>query len=283
MRKTVFYIVLAVVCCTAFSGRAAKRKATDVEKNKYETCTDSASLCVSYTYYYKRDSSKRGYYADPFRLYVHKGKSAFYSYNQYRRDSIFASGLLKGENAFDILEEARQFHLGEEWKVRKNLKNDKYTYNSTMMKYEMTSSGNLQSPSWTIVSDSTKIVAEYPCQLAEATVFGRKWEVWFCPEIPLNEGPWFLWGLPGLILQATDSEKLFSFVCTGIVHYSPVKAIKAYSIAGYIKEMDMKSIRHLEEIKFTDGNEYTKIVADDDGYGPPMPSNPYISLIKTLK
>ncbi|WP_289287823.1 GLPGLI family protein [uncultured Duncaniella sp.] len=68
---------------------------------------------------------------------------------------------------------------------------------------------------WTI-SDSTKNVIGYDCFMAETDYHGRHWTVWFTPEIPLQDGPWKLCGLPGLILEATDSTDQHSFIATGI-------------------------------------------------------------------
>ena len=56
----------------------------------------------------------------------------------------------------------------------------------------------------------------YPCQKATATFRGRDYEAWFTPEIPVNDGPWKFFGLPGLILKVTDAENIFSFVCVGL-------------------------------------------------------------------
>ena len=69
--------------------------------------------------------------------------------------------------------------------------------------------------SWTLLDGDT-VVAGYECQKAETTFKGRKWTVWYTLDIPLDNGPWKLGGLPGLILLAKESEGVFRFECIGI-------------------------------------------------------------------
>ncbi len=66
------------------------------------------------------------------------------------------------------------------------------------------------------VSDSTKNVLGYECTKAICDYHGRKWEAWFTPEIPINNGPWKLNGLPGLILEASTEGREYSFIATGL-------------------------------------------------------------------
>lgn len=75
----------------------------------------------------------------------------------------------------------------------------------------------LESQEWTIVSDSTTSILGYECVKATGSWRGRNWNVWFSPEIPLDNGPWKLCGLPGLILKAEDSTGQHRFVATGIM------------------------------------------------------------------
>lgn len=69
---------------------------------------------------------------------------------------------------------------------------------------------------WKIVEDSTKTVMDYQCIMATTEYHGRKWTVWFSPEIPIQDGPWKLGGLPGLIMEARDLTGHHNFVATGI-------------------------------------------------------------------
>ena len=68
---------------------------------------------------------------------------------------------------------------------------------------------------WTIDSDTCRIL-DYLCYRATTKFRGREYEVFFTPEIPINEGPWKLYGLPGLILAAITSDGIFSFQAIGI-------------------------------------------------------------------
>lgn len=55
---------------------------------------------------------------------------------------------------------------------------------------------------WEIVADSSTNILGLDCIMAMSLYHGRTWRVWFAPAIPVQDGPWKLRGLPGLILQA---------------------------------------------------------------------------------
>ena len=60
---------------------------------------------------------------------------------------------------------------------------------------------------WKITGD-TETVAGVHCQKA-STVFGnRTWEAWFAPSIPVSDGPYKFYGLPGLIVKINDAARI---------------------------------------------------------------------------
>lgn len=70
-------------------------------------------------------------------------------------------------------------------------------------------------PIWQIQSE-TKELLGYSCQLASCDFRGRTWYAWFSTDIPINEGPWKLFGLPGLVLEAWDSKKHYAYKAVGL-------------------------------------------------------------------
>ena len=63
---------------------------------------------------------------------------------------------------------------------------------------------------WEIMDDTTTI-AGYFCQKAVCDYRGRSYEAWFASEIPISEGPWKFYGLPGLIIKLYDTQRHYEF------------------------------------------------------------------------
>ena len=63
---------------------------------------------------------------------------------------------------------------------------------------------------WNITSE-TKDIAGYSCIKATTSYRGRTWVAWFTPQIPVSFGPWKLFGLPGLIVEAYDTDNKYTF------------------------------------------------------------------------
>lgn len=67
------------------------------------------------------------------------------------------------------------------------------------------------------VTDGTKVILGVSCQSARANYRGREWVAWFAADIPIPMGPWLLYGLPGLILEAYDETGEVHFAATSMV------------------------------------------------------------------
>ncbi len=63
---------------------------------------------------------------------------------------------------------------------------------------------------WQLI-DSTKTIEGFKCFLAKGKRDERVFMAWYCPEISSVAGPKYVWGLPGLILEAfsVDSKERY--------------------------------------------------------------------------
>jgi GLPGLI family protein len=68
---------------------------------------------------------------------------------------------------------------------------------------------------WKISADTASFGTLH-CQKATGHFKGRDYTAWFCPDIPFHTGPWKLNGLPGLIVEAYDTNKEVVFKFDGM-------------------------------------------------------------------
>nr|WP_264554494.1 GLPGLI family protein [Flavobacterium sp. N1861] len=84
-----------------------------------------------------------------------------------------------------------------------------------------------------------KEIGSYTCNKATTTYKGRTYTAWYTLEIPLSYGPWKFNGLPGLILEAYDTEyKIYYFFKN--IEYPLKKEIKIDFIKESIEEPFIK-------------------------------------------
>lgn len=97
-----------------------------------------------------------------------------------------------------------------------------------------------------VVGDSTRTILDYECVMAETDYHGRHWTVWFTPEIPIQDGPWKLCGLPGLILEAKESDGQHQFITTGI-ESSNQEIVPIYTPTKYDKMKRKEMLRGVRQ------------------------------------
>lgn len=150
-------------------------------------------------------------YADAI-LFVNDGLSL---YREHLPDSVLQKRMGGGEDGIvrSKLKSMRKDDVGALYK--KDFSKNQYLYR--VKSYDGNDFGMVEEPllpiNWILTSEQ-KTIGNYVCIKAHADVFGRTWEVWFTPEIPVSDGPWKLHGLAGLIVEASDSEGKFRFILT---------------------------------------------------------------------
>lgn len=114
--------------------------------------------------------------------------------------------------------------------VYKNLKNGRMTV-TTRIKVPRADVFFYEEPTpmlaWTFKQEMKQIYG-YHCQKATTRYLGRNYEVWYTMDIPMSNGPWKLGGLPGMILEAYDTQRHYVFDCVGIEKLKKPEPIVKY-------------------------------------------------------
>jgi GLPGLI family protein len=175
---------------------------------------EPALLVGTYRLTYQIDSTNPAKRSDIFYLLLGKTLSKFQSRGEQANDSLavlFDALPLNNENAqlmlkqWDYLPHSR-FHYNI-YKIAASHQVYHYDHiTTTSYRYEEPAN----SLNWTITPTIATVVG-YACQRATASYGGRQWEAWFTREVPVSEGPYKFYGLPGLIVKVSDTRQHYVF------------------------------------------------------------------------
>lgn len=180
---------------------------------------DYTTLRIHYATKFRNVEEKKNIREDEKILDIRNKISKFYSLwetkNEEIKDSIFNRGgtFEEVQQALALSPYPRSYSF---YIVYKNYpEKGMLTFTDKVFK-EYVYEEPLEAQQWEILQQETYTIAGYHCQKAQTTFRGRTWYAWFTEELPINDGPWKLCGLPGLILKAEDTKKDFSFECIQI-------------------------------------------------------------------
>ena len=143
-------------------------------------------------------------------LQIGAAQAKFQDYTAFQSDSVKQihpdDAELQEEYTVQILKNPYYF----DQTVYQNLPKGKTTVLSVITPDYYVYTEDLNTISWTLAED-TDTICGYPCRKAMGTYGGRTWTAWYAEDIPVSFGPWKLIGLPGLILEASDSENIHRF------------------------------------------------------------------------
>lgn len=145
-------------------------------------------------------------------LQIGNGIGKFYDYSSYQTDSVTQSaGDDHTINSYKLREQRNAFFFDQV--VYQNSPKGKMTTQSVITPNNYNYEENRYPVKWTM-KEGEDTICGYSCRIAQGQYGGRTWIVKYAPEIPTQNGPWKLAGLPGLILDAADTE--------GIHHFSAI-------------------------------------------------------------
>lgn len=95
--------------------------------------------------------------------------------------------------------------------------------------------------SWKMSKKSKEILG-FKVYLATTKYAGRNYEAYFAPEIPVQDGPYKFFGLPGLILEIFDDKKDHHFLAVGISKEKKISMSDHIAKTKYIETSKPKFI-----------------------------------------
>lgn len=147
--------------------------------------------------------------------------SKSYSKLLYQADSMASVLKKKGVLNIPLFQEiVPPVVIYKDYPIGKNTVSHRTYMGGPILEYEE----NISKIEWKLLPEKKTLLC-YPCQKAIATFRGRTYEAWFTPQIPIKEGPYKFGGLPGLIIQVSDTLNHYTFSCIGIEKQNKKKPI----------------------------------------------------------
>ena len=237
MMLRVFFTTFVCLSATLF----AHAKPTDkekIDKVKYEITYRTKSITDTT----KVDSLGNFIYnEEDMRLDVGERVSFFYSYSNALYEQQRIEMMNKGNFS------PPSTHSGHiYWKLFKNFPTGKTTYIDNVFRDGFRVVEPIEQPQWELISDSTARILGYDCQMARCNYKGRQWFAWFTTDIPIDNGPWKLDGLPGLVLRAYDNSLHYIFDCIGLKQTDGTRNMVFDDRFNGYEEISMRRLQQLK-------------------------------------
>lgn len=213
MKKLLIYILAASASMIAYA-------------DNWVRDAEPAILEVHYTRTEVTDTTKRAtnYFEEETMLRIGNRISLYCSVPRFYRDSLMfnnpglyfqmeAASFEKDPREHDRTTLERSGRYGSF--IYKNYPEGKVTETAYFGMEDWRYDEYWEKPEWNI-SDESKEIIGYQCFKATTDYRGRRWTAWFTPEIPIQDGPWKLCGLPGLILEAEDNHSEYRYIANGL-------------------------------------------------------------------
>lgn len=190
---------------------------------------DTAKLTVRYKFSHLRDTTDRTKpYTENMILFLGRKASAYKSYDRKIQEAMMRQQVAqqvaeqKGSGSVKINVQSRQPTTTTEY----------YQFAADkkfLRKERLITPYLIEEPmpviNWKISADTASF-GGMRCQKATTHFKGRDYTAWFAPELPFHAGPWKLNGLPGLILEAYDTNKEVVFKFDGMEEAKPTPKAK---------------------------------------------------------
>lgn len=173
----------------------------------------SGQIKVSYEVKYKPDSTKIDFNTEEMMLLVENSTSYFYNLTKFKLDSIYEQ--ITAQYAKTGFSPSVSMKYELKFGVYKDFKKEKFIEIRNITSKNFVFEIPRPKLKWKFM-DSEKTIFNYKVKKAVVNFGGRSWTAWYATEIPISDGPYKFYGLPGLILEISDSKGDYTFLAKGI-------------------------------------------------------------------
>ena len=202
---------------------------------------------------------------DTLDLYFNNEKSLFIQLSKKKQEKIKVDEVKEDNNKIKIRinPETKDSHtIYTNLKLKKIISREFIYENGKAVSYIVNE--NINKPKWTITNDY-KTIDKFKCRKAITSFRGRNYVAWFTEAIQTTFAPWKLSGLPGLIVEVSDSTNSIQFYLIkyenniqfkGVKSPSGKKEVSLKQYAILKKKESKKIIEHLKS-RFPRGSTFT--------------------------
>lgn len=152
-------------------------------------------------------------------LFTGKGESIYISPTKLIIDSARVAIKKRGGSYYELLDIKNKYPKNKiQSSIKKNHRTKDFIYQNDFLSNTIEFT-KIPLPvfNWKI-TNTTKNLLGYKCQLATLNYSGRNYNAWFSSSVPIQDGPWKFYGLPGLIFKISDTQNHYSFTLIEIKH-----------------------------------------------------------------
>ncbi len=177
----------------------------------YSQNNDSYNYKFIYEYQFQVDSTDiHSLKQENMILILNKEKSYFYSSSRFSITDLVKNN--PNLNLSELMLLRKKLPKNKiKTEIEKDLRNLKLSYFEKISSYIYTFKEKLIDFNWQIKAKE-KVINGILCKKATTTFAGRNYIAWFTNEIPISNGPYKFGGLPGFIIEISDSKNHHHFV-----------------------------------------------------------------------
>lgn len=179
--------------------------------NAQQSFNDEFNYKTVYELTYQPDSTDASSVtSEEMWLYLGNYVSRFSSKGHALKDSLDRHKKITGVGMTDFKARTELTRTEFDSAIYKNIPEERISYTLQILRDKFRYEEDKAVFDWEILPE-TKTIKGYETQKAKTVFRGREYTAWFTTEIPISDGPYKFNGLPGLILELSDSKGHYAF------------------------------------------------------------------------